>query len=95
LLPKKDQAEKVSVLCDWCNDNEWFCGINEMHQMDLLTENGIQLSYENLKDFNCHQSMYTCFVEVIASPRMSCKEAISRKDSRDSQQLLSSEKATG
>jgi hypothetical protein len=55
---QKDQADKVSVLCDWCNDddNEWFYGINEMHQMDLFTENGIHLAYEILKDFNHHRS---------------------------------------
>ncbi len=55
---QKDQADKVSVLCDWCNDddNEWFYEIDEMEQMDLFTENGIHVSYENLKDFNHHRS---------------------------------------
>ena len=46
---QKDQADKVSVLCDWCNDddNEWFYGINETHQMDLFTEKRIHVPYES------------------------------------------------
>lgn len=56
--PPKDQAEKLSVLCDWCNDNEWFFGLHVMHQMDLFTENGIKLSIENLNDFNLHKSTH-------------------------------------
>jgi hypothetical protein len=55
---RSEQAEKVSVLCNWCNDNEWFFGLHVMHQMDLFTENGIKLSIENLNDFNLHKSTH-------------------------------------